>query len=77
VQAQGKGRDLSFDIPHPPHIAQPMIQSVVNALRGTGTCASTGETAERTQAAIDAILLPYYGEREDGFWSRPWAGHTR
>jgi predicted dehydrogenase len=48
------------DIPHPPHIQQPLIQSVVDELNGVGTCPSTGETAARTTRVMDQILASYY-----------------
>jgi predicted dehydrogenase len=46
--------ELSYD--HPPHIQQPLIQSVVNALNGIGTCPSTGESAARTSWTMDQML---------------------
>jgi 1,5-anhydro-D-fructose reductase (1,5-anhydro-D-mannitol-forming) len=54
------GQRTAFEIPHPPHIQQPMIQSVVDALtRGdAAACASTGETAARTSWVMDEILSP-------------------
>ena len=66
-----------FDLPNPPHIQQPMIQSIVDELRGRGTCASTGVSAARTSAIIDTVLLDYYGTRDDGFWRAPesWPGN--
>ncbi len=69
----------SFDLPNPPHVAQPLIQTVVDDLLGRGTCPSTGESARRTSAVMDAILENYYGGRGDAFWTRPlsWPGRTR
>ncbi|NMB82470.1 MAG: Gfo/Idh/MocA family oxidoreductase [Ignavibacteria bacterium] len=43
-------------IDHPPHVAQPLIQLVVNDLSGTGTCPSTGETGAHTSFVMDKIL---------------------
>lgn len=65
-----------IELPYPPHIAQPMIQSVVDDLLGRGTCASTGESARRTSVVMDRVLAAYYGGREDHFWERPqtWPG---
>ena len=75
---RGDGVDR-FDLPNPPHIQQPMIQSIVDELRGRGTCASTGVSAARTSAIIDTVLLDYYGTRDDGFWRAPesWPGNPR
>jgi len=66
----------TFDLPNPTHIQQPLIQSLVNALRGQGQCPSTGETAARTSCVMDAVLDDYYGGRDDAFWNRPatWPG---
>jgi 1,5-anhydro-D-fructose reductase (1,5-anhydro-D-mannitol-forming) len=65
-----------FDLPNPAHIQQPMIQSIVDELRGKGRCDSTGVSAARTSAIIDAALVDYYGTRADGFWRSPesWPG---
>jgi 1,5-anhydro-D-fructose reductase (1,5-anhydro-D-mannitol-forming) len=66
-----------FDIPNPPHVAQPLIQTVVDDLLGRGTCPSTAESARRTQQVMDRVLAGYYGGREDEFWKRPqtWPGY--
>ena len=48
-----------FAIDHPPHIQQPLIETVVAQLRGEGACPSTGESAARTTRAIDAVLAGY------------------
>jgi len=46
----------TFEIPHPPHIQQPLIQTVVDALRGDGVCPSTGISAARTSWVMDQLL---------------------
>lgn len=65
----------SFDLPNPPHVAQPLIQSVVDDLLGKSKCTSTAESGLRTQEIMDQILVTYYGGREDGFWNRTWPGN--
>ncbi len=45
-----------FDIPNPVHIQQPLIQLIVDELRGKGTCPSTGVSAARTNWVIDRVL---------------------
>lgn len=45
-----------FSLPNPPHIQQPLIQSIVDELLGAGKCPSTGETAIRTTRVMDAVL---------------------
>jgi len=70
-------REASYAVPNPPHIQQPMIQTIVDELLGKGgKCPSTGETAARTSRVMDRVLCDYYGGREDRFWERPetWPG---
>jgi hypothetical protein len=68
-----------FDLPYPPHVAQPLIQSVVDDLLGRGECPSTGESARRTSRVMDRVLDTYYGGRADPFWERPrtWPGRKK
>lgn len=54
------GETSEFVIPHPPHVQQPLIQTVVNRLNGVGQCPSTGESAARTTRVMDQILASYY-----------------
>jgi predicted dehydrogenase len=65
-----------IDLPYPAHVAQPLIQSVVDDLLGRGVCPSTGESARRTSRVMDQVLESYYGGRDDAFWARPetWPG---
>lgn len=69
----------SFDLPNPPHLQQPMIQTVVDELLGRGRCESTGESARRTTVVMDQVLEAYYGGRDDAFWDRvaTWPGRQR
>lgn len=46
----------SFDIPSPEHIQQPLIQTIVDELRGVGKCPSTGVSGARTSRVMDMIL---------------------
>jgi 1,5-anhydro-D-fructose reductase (1,5-anhydro-D-mannitol-forming) len=65
-----------FDLSNPPHIQQPLIQTIVSQLHGQGQCPSTGVTAARTSWVMDQVLTGYYGTRDDDFWTRPqtWPG---
>ena len=45
-----------IDIPDPEHVHQPMIQTIVDELNGSGRCASTGESGARTAKVMDAIV---------------------
>lgn len=44
-----------FNIPYPPHVQQPLLQTIVNELRGDGKCPSTGETGARANFIMDKI----------------------
>lgn len=49
-----------FTLPH--HIQQPLIQTVVEDLLGTGECPSTGESALRTNRVLEEITQGYYAK---------------
>jgi len=59
VLETAQGRE-SYDIPHPPHVQQPLIQQVVDELRGVGRCVSTGENGLRTTRVMQQLLAEYY-----------------
>jgi len=76
VRLQTEEGEQTFDLPNPKTIHQPLIQTIIDELRGGGACQSTGEAAARTSHVMDAALQGYYGGRGDDFWSRPdtWPG---
>lgn len=45
----------TLTVPFPAHVQQPLIESVVAALQGRGTCPSTGETGLRASLLLDWI----------------------
>ncbi|MEW9699379.1 Gfo/Idh/MocA family protein [Paenibacillus sp. SI8] len=47
-------------IPNPAHIQQPLIQSIVDEMRGIGRSPSTGITAARTNRVMDELLRNFY-----------------
>ena len=47
---------VEFVIDNPLHVQQPLVQTVVNALNGVGSCPSTGESAARTAWVMDEFL---------------------
>ncbi len=67
---------VEFDLPNPRNIQLPLIQTIVDELRGVGECPSTGVSGARASAVMDAALAGYYGGRNDNFWARPatWPG---
>jgi 1,5-anhydro-D-fructose reductase (1,5-anhydro-D-mannitol-forming) len=46
----------TFTIPHPAHVHQPLIQTIVDELRGKGKCESTGESGARSSWVMDRCL---------------------
>ena len=76
VRLRTSQNDQTFDLPNPRTIQQPLIQTIVDELRGRDACPSTGMTAARTSHVIDTALHGYYGGRDDAFWNRPetWPG---
>lgn len=65
-----------FDVPHPEHVQQPLIQAVVDDLLGDDFCPSTGASGCRASRVLDQVLAGYYGGRDDAFWDRvdSWPG---
>ncbi len=50
----------AHDIRNPPHVHQPLIQSIVNELRGEGHCESTGESGARASRVLEQCVSQYY-----------------
>lgn len=49
----------TFEIAHPPHIQQPLIQSIVHEWNGQGTSPSNAQSAARTSWVMDEFLESY------------------
>ena len=47
----------------PPHVHQPLIQTIVNEMNGQGKCPSTGESGSRTALFMDRLLGEFYGSK--------------
>lgn len=58
-----------ISIPDPKVIEKPMIQTVVDALLGRGSCPCTSLDALPTYWVIDQILEQFYGGRQRRFWN--------
>jgi len=59
VVVKRDGRDETLPIRNPPHVHQPLIQSIVDELRGRGRCESTGESGARASWVMDRLLAGY------------------
>jgi 1,5-anhydro-D-fructose reductase (1,5-anhydro-D-mannitol-forming) len=53
------GHEEILPIRNPPHVHQPLIQSIVDELRGRGRCESTGESGARAAWVRDRLLEGY------------------
>ena len=63
-----------FPVGDPHHVHQPLIQTIVDELNGSGKCPSTGESAARTAQVMDAILAEFRAQAPD---RHPGQGHAR
>lgn len=61
VRHGGKERRLA--IRNPPHVHQPLIQTIVDQLHERGECPSTGRSAARTSWVLDECVRDYYAHR--------------
>ena len=48
---------------NPPHVHQPLIQTIVDELAGVGRCESTGESGARASWVLEQCVAGYYGTR--------------
>jgi predicted dehydrogenase len=46
----------TYEVGDPAHVHGPLVATILDELRGVGTCPSTGRTALRTSELMDAIL---------------------
>jgi 1,5-anhydro-D-fructose reductase (1,5-anhydro-D-mannitol-forming) len=56
VVVWAKDRETVHEIRNPPHVHQPLIQTIVDELHGLGRCESTGESGARASRVLDACL---------------------
>jgi predicted dehydrogenase len=54
------GRETSHQVRNPPHVHQPLIQTIVDELHGRGRCESTGESGARASWVLDRCIEGYY-----------------
>ena len=72
VETPGQ-KPQEFEFPRPDHVQQPLIQAIVNVLRGDASARnwlSSGPVGVRTQEILDRAVEQFYGGRGDGFWAR-------
>jgi 1,5-anhydro-D-fructose reductase (1,5-anhydro-D-mannitol-forming) len=49
-----------IEVRNPPHVHQPLIQTIVDEMHGRGRCESTGETGARTSRVLDQCVAGFY-----------------
>ena len=58
IETAAGTEEMSFT--NPEHISQNLVQQVVNEIRGTGKCISTGASAARTSWVLGEMVKEYY-----------------
>jgi predicted dehydrogenase len=53
------GQQNRYRFRNPPHVHQPLVQTIVDELLGRGKCESTGESGARASWAMDCCLESY------------------
>lgn len=56
ITVETAGGIAEYEVPYPPHVQQPLLETIVSQLRGQGTCPSTGETGARSNLVMDWIV---------------------
>lgn len=55
IKVETASGTVEYNLPYPPHVQQPLLESIVKQLRGEGKCPSTGVTGARANFIMDAI----------------------
>jgi predicted dehydrogenase len=67
ILTRGQSRE-DFPFPRPEHVHSGLVATIVEELTtGRKVCPSTGVTAARTSAVMDAVLTSFYGDRDGLF----------
>jgi predicted dehydrogenase len=59
IVTRGGDRQV-YPVRNPAHVHQPLIQTIVDELLGSGRCESTGESGARTSWVLDQCVQRYY-----------------
>ena len=60
VIVTGGAGETVHAVRNPPHVHQPLVQTIVDELRGTGVCESTGDSGARASWALARAVQNYY-----------------
>ena len=55
-----QGTPTIHHVRNPPHVHQPLVQTIVDELRGSGQAASSGRSAARTSWVLERSVAGYY-----------------
>jgi predicted dehydrogenase len=55
------GETIRFPFRNPPHVHQPLVQTIVDELAGGSQCPSTGDSGARASWVMDRCVGAYYG----------------
>ncbi len=64
VSVKRDGQESVYRFRNPPHVHQPLIQTIVDELRGQGRCESTGGSGARSSWVMERCLEGYYESRK-------------
>jgi len=56
--------DAVHSVRNPPHVHQPLVQTIVDELRGIGRCPSDAESGARTSWVLERCVAAYYRRRD-------------
>ena len=62
VVVRAGGQETVHPFRNPPHVHQPLVQTIVDEMRGKGRCGSTGESGARTSAVLDRCVEAFYAD---------------
>ena len=63
VMLRHSGEEIVHHVRNPIHVHQPLLQSIVDELRGVGRCESTGESGARASWVLERSVERYYAAR--------------
>ena len=55
-------RETRYQVRNPPHVHQPLVQTIVNELRGQGRCDSTASSGARASWVLERCVERYYAQ---------------
>ncbi|RPJ84365.1 MAG: gfo/Idh/MocA family oxidoreductase [Acidobacteria bacterium] len=60
ILVMSRNREDRFEFRNPPHVHQPLVQSIVDCLLGGPPCESTGESGARASRVLERCVDGYY-----------------